>query len=268
MTEGRTDASEVVGALVRQIELFSRRLSPIVTRINQVVQEQEPALRAVSQGIIYFSSWARYSELLKSAGWLPHRAMLYRELDELNGDTEGIRQLIQHHYRDNWQGIREEIEAGLSDCDIDEESKATFVEALVAHENGLYRSVCRVLLPEIERLVRVELTANETGSLRVHEIIEGLVDDSSMSLGDLLLGDIYNHDLFGRMRDHLYKRVDDANRQEFESDPVPNRHAAIHGVVSYSSEQNSLNTIFMADYLFRLIAFAKNISTEETDDDD
>jgi hypothetical protein len=41
--------------------------------------------------------------------------------------------------------------------DIDDEAKASLVEALEAHQNGHYRAVCRPLLPEIERAARVEL---------------------------------------------------------------------------------------------------------------
>ncbi len=48
--------------------------------------------------------------------------------------------------------------------------------------------------------------------------------------------------------------------ERFAQDPVPNRHAAVHGLVSYSSMQNSLNTIFMADYIFQVISFLKNPS--------
>ena len=40
---------------------------------------------------------------------------------------------------------------------VDDEAKTTFGEALNAHEAGFYRSVCRVLMPEIERVSRVEL---------------------------------------------------------------------------------------------------------------
>jgi len=43
----------------------------------------------------------------------------------------------------------------------------------------------------------------------------------------------------------------DLDRQRFEQDPIPNRHAAVHGLVSYSSMQNSLNTILWRSIFFR-----------------
>ena len=60
----------------------------------------------------------------------------------------------------------------------------------------------------------------------------------------------------------LFSRVDEDDLQRVEQDPVPNRHAAMHGFVSYSSPQNSLNTIFVADYMFRLIGSFRNAQTE------
>ena len=38
-----------------------------------------------------------------------------------------------------------------------------------------------------------------------------------------------------------------------ETDPVPNRHAVIHGLISYSTAQNSINTLIMVDFMFHLI---------------
>ena len=249
----------------RQLDLISQNLVPVLTRINQVVREHEPVLRKIGRVLLDVALWNKCSELLKSAGWLPHRTMPYRAIGELGGDTERTTELVLRYYRENWQDIREYLESELSNCDINKESMATFVEALDAHENGLYRGVCRVLLPEIERLVRVELESNKIGTLRVNEILVDFVDDSDMSFGDMMLGDMYNVDLFKRFVSHVYEHVDAANRQDFADDPVPNRHAAVHGLVIYSTEQNSLNTIFMADYIFRLVAVVKSASTSETD---
>jgi hypothetical protein len=72
---------------------------------------------------------------------------------------------------------------------------------------------------------------------------------------------VYGLNLFRRLTKHLYENVrTEPDRQRFAQDPVPNRHAAVHGLVIYSSMQNSLNTIFMADYIFQVISFLKNRS--------
>ena len=52
----------------------------------------------------------------------------------------------------------------------------------------------------------------------------------------------------------LFQKVpSEEDRDRLKQDPVPNRHAAIHGLVVYSSPQNSLNAIFIADYIFRIV---------------
>ena len=49
----------------------------------------------------------------------------------------------------------------------------------------------------------------------------------------------------------------DTERKCFEQDPIPNRHAALHGLVIYSSMQNSLNSIFMTEFIFQVISALK-----------
>ena len=36
--------------------------------------------------------------------------------------------------------------------------------------------------------------------------------------------------------------------------PIPTRHAVAHGLVPYSSRQNSLNALFIADYVFAVVS--------------
>ena len=56
------------------------------------------------------------------------------------------------YYTDNWSEVRTQLETRMSSHEIDDEAKATFREALDAHEAGFYRSVSRVLFPEFERM--------------------------------------------------------------------------------------------------------------------
>lgn len=52
---------------------------------------------------------------------------------------------------------------------------------------------------------------------------------------------------------------DEEARQRLVRDPIPNRHAALHGLVVYSTRQNSLNVIFIGDYVFELISVLKEL---------
>ena len=80
---------------------------------------------------------------------------------------------------------------------------------------------------------------------------------------------LYELDIFGHLTKHLrdddesegskfvhgvFQRVgNEEDRERLKQNPVPNRHAALHGFVTYDSPQNSLNAIFIADYIFRII---------------
>ncbi|MCY4138622.1 MAG: hypothetical protein OXF56_10195 [Rhodobacteraceae bacterium] len=100
---------------------------------------------------------ARRAQVLDEAGWLPHHSMPFARMEECTLDVDAVRQFLCQHYDERWSDVCREIEARLADYNIDGEAKATFVEAMNAHGAGFFRSVCRVLMPEIERVSRVEL---------------------------------------------------------------------------------------------------------------
>ncbi|KTE19890.1 hypothetical protein ATE66_19795 [Sphingopyxis sp. H107] len=65
---------------------------------------------------------------------------------------------------------------------------------------------------------------------------------------------------------HLYEHVDnEGDIERCKNDPVPNRHAAIHGFVAYSTEHNSFNAIVMAETMLSLIADLKNAKNATED---
>ena len=221
--------------------------------------------------------WNVGSNVLGKAGWLPHYTTPFEDIAEWGEDEEAIRSHLLNYYKDNWQNVRLEIEAQLSNYKIDEEAKATFREALDAHEAGLYRCVCRLLFPEIERVFRVELFNNEIGPLSYKKLIKTLLDEKK-DLKDFVLEGFYNMTIFGHLtkgvREEAIRVISESDelifglftqvyteehRERLKRNPVPNRHAAIHGLVVYSSPQNSLNTIFIADYVFRIFSHARGL---------
>ena len=44
---------------------------------------------------------------------------------------------------------------------------------------------------------------------------------------------------------------------------VPNRHASIHGLVSYSTFKHSMNMIIMADYIFQILTSATKLTSSQ-----
>lgn len=190
---------------------------------------------------------------LERIGLLPHRSMPASLLAEPDDDV--LRSSLQQHYTENWERICENIRERVNSFDIDDEAKAVMGEALEAHRNGHYRSVCRLLLPEIERVARVELEGNRAGRVDMKKVMVNAALD--LPLSKTRLNGYFALLLFDHLAEHLYVHVDEKNRLQLEQDPVPNRHAAIHGIVVYRSFWNSLNVIFMTDFAFQLMAAVK-----------
>ncbi|MDE0103554.1 MAG: hypothetical protein OXN89_14355 [Bryobacterales bacterium] len=204
------------------------------------------------------------AQVLDDAGWLPHYSTPFDRVDECDGDVEALRELLWQHYQERWPEVRKGIESRLMRYEVDDEAKATFFEALAAHQAGLYRSVCRVLMLEIERVSRKELHGDAIGNFTRQKLLCDLA--AQLPISSVEPGGFYGLVLFKRLSEHLYQGVrDDEARQRFARDPIPNRHAAVHGLVVYSSKQNSLNVMFMADFVFQVIASLKRLKIEQAD---
>ena len=132
------------------------------------------------------------------------------------------------------------MESQLADYHIDDEARETFREALSAHEAGLYRCVCRVLFPEIERTIGA--------GFRSKRLLEELIGTGD--LADYAFRERFGYVFFGRLAKHVYQS---GKREDFERDPVPNRQAAIHGLVSYSTHKHSMNMLILTDFVFQIL---------------
>lgn len=217
--------------------------------------------RIAPQQIRLFEQFARADRrkaALERIGVLPHASTPFSILDREESD-DSVKAAIEQHYRDRWSEVRQGIVERCALLNVDEEAKAALTEALDAHGLGHYRSVCRLLLPEIERVARVELLGNEVGTVHVDKVIGEpaleLPIDETVPSGYLAVG------LYNRLTDHLYVKVAANNRGKFEQDSVPNRHAAIHGLIVYNSFWHSLNTIFMTDFAYQVVSAIKALGT-------
>ncbi|MBK1793343.1 hypothetical protein JHL21_02385 [Devosia sp. WQ 349] len=213
------------------------------------------------------------SKRIEASGWLPHYTTPFAEInDEMT--AEEISAVIAQHYRENWRDVESAFLGRLEASQLDEEANATFREALVSHRHGLYRSVPRTLFPEIERVACAELydgfrtyRKEDAKSGKSLELPITSLPDFAAAIGELPVGHVlttdYGYALYIKLEKHLYKAV----RRPDEiaaavADAVPNRHASLHGIVTYSTMQNSLNSLVMTDFIFHLIGHIKTLSTE------
>ena len=203
---------------------------------------------------------ARVAEEL---GWVVHRTLPTTVLEDASEDN--LDEAIMTHYKERWAEVRREIELATSGYLIDEDSKETMSQMLSAHESGLYRLVPVAMMVEIERAVRVHLYGQLVGR---HLDIKGKIVDEISELPisafqDITSGTIQHETL----ENHLYEHIDDdSDRSQFAENPIPNRHAAIHGLVPYSTEKSSLNSIFLADFVLQMITEIKKEKIAEVAD--
>ena len=252
-----------------------RMLTAIGNIVQQCVDTVPLLVEPVAHGLIVMSERYQIRKVLNAAGWLPHHTTPLSLVADCSHDVCAVRIKLNEYYAQNWSSVRKAIESQIAAYNVDEEAKATFREALDAHGYGLHRSVCRVLFPEIERVLRTELLERMTGHVPYEDFVKKLVDGKT--LDDVLPGGWFDFDYFGHLTAAIRQRSDDAfdegifglfqrvgegDLQRVRQDPVPNRHAAMHGFASYSSPQNSLNAIFVADYMFRLTGSFKNAQTD------
>ena len=203
---------------------------------------------------------ARVAEEL---GWVVHRTLPTTVLEDASEDN--LDEAIMTHYKERWAEVRREIELATSGYLIDEDSKETMSQILSAHEYGLYRLVPVAIMVEIERAARVHLYGKLVGR---HLDIKGKIVDE---IGELpisafqdITSGIIQHET---LENHLYEHIDDdGDRSQFAENPIPNRHAAIHGLVPYSTEKSSLNSIFLADFVLQMITEIKREKIAEIAD--
>lgn len=198
---------------------------------------------------------------IEAAGWLPHPTAPFEALADPDLADEAVAALLSAHYVEGWPTVRAALQAALAGYAIDDLAKSALEEAFDNHEAGRYRSVVALVFNEIERVARVELHGGGVGRMASLPRLRELAGETRP--GDHALGGGAALRLFRRLADHFYCQVntgDDVAR--LAADPVPNRHAAAHGLVVYDTVQNSLNMLIMADYVFQVISLAKSYAQE------
>ena len=218
-------------------------MEPILEGLNGLIEVTGPYIEKLVRH-------QRIERQFSNSGWLPYYSELIERVEEHKGDAISLDKMISAYYREHWAEIRKDIEGRMETYEIDGEAKETIQEVFSAHEAESYRSVCRTLFPEIERMIKRNYF-NDVGRIKTREMVR--------KLAELLTeGEIFSRQGFclvtiGRHVEHMYAQVDDDKRDRLEEHAIPNRHAALHGMVPYSTHKHSMNMMIMADYIFQML---------------
>lgn len=239
---------------------MQRLIDQLAAVTESIVQQLHPLARLLAEAtkpggelhsfVKGMALYAAISNVSEDSGWLPHQTVPFEQmLRDCRADRRRFSEMVSDYYENHGNVVLDSIVRRLAEYSIDDEARATMVEAVDAYNSGLHRCVCRVLLPEIERIVREELL----GVARVSTLRESEFHDflNKHHLEDFILTGPSDLVLFGRLSKHVFRYV--KSRHQVEQESTPNRHAATHGWLSYSSNKNSLNTIICADYVYRLV---------------
>ena len=259
-------AIDAVGKLNRSIALSFPAIDA-VGKLNRSIALSFPALTTFST--IRKDYYRLISDLIRrakvlttepgirqfeNAGWFPHGTFPTEVFDDSQSEAEIDRKVLAH-YRENWMAVQESIENELSGYLISEREKSVLRQALQAHRSGLYDLVSPTLFSEVEKVVRVHLHENKLGNIAVgREVANRIAELPISAFPDRFVGYV-GFDLWSRQ---LYANIQtNDQRERFSSLSIPNRHAVIHGLVDYQPEKNSLNSIFIASYVFQMITAIK-----------
>ena len=195
-----------------------------------------------------FKKYQTFVKSVNETGWLPYYSVPIHYVEECDGNIDLLENRLSNYYTTHWDEIRRDIESRLESYHVSEETRETFREALSVHEGKNYRCVSAALFSVIDNELRVHFCGDLTARITYPAIIEKL--NYHALQGDLIARQVNVWFVFDRLVNHVYKTVNDGNRKEYEQDFTPNRHAAVHGLVSYSTHKHSMNMIIMAGFHF------------------
>ena len=283
--EKSKSAESVALSLGKGLAALTRDPEPVLKRMEELAEQARPFIESVQslaaaaapfvQAAVLSVKRYDAAESLMARGWVPNSTTPFDLVEKSGDDETALRDALLAHYEDNWHEVRGKLEASVLSRDIDREAKDVFREALDAHERKLYRCVVRLLFPEFERLFRQALFDGKAGQILYRKIIEELTEKSGLDISHFMFAGIRVLPLFGYLADGmekphtssdpsngpspaytpgLYIGVNEKNIEHAKLSPIPTRHAVAHSLVIYSSAQNSLNAIFIADYVFSIIS--------------
>ena len=252
----------IVEAQSAAVAAWSRVDAPLIEALSRVRAAAAAAMP--SSAIMERLEWLRRErargDAMEAAGWMAHPSSPFHLLEA--GLSEGeLAAAIEDYYRQNRNEVASAMRARVDACSIDEEAKATFAEALAAHGAGMFRCAPRLLFPELERVARRELHGGAMDKMASQEGLQKAV--GSLTPMEMEWTGSTGLRFYRKLTEHMYQSMrDPAAVEGIRADPVPNRHAALHGYVSYAAANTSFNALASAEYLLMAISVIKEAGAD------
>jgi hypothetical protein len=258
-----------LAAIGADIEAASERwreamapLTAVGERFRRQMEAMQATLAPLAEQLKWIEDQERQCERLERAGWLPHKSSPFDMLKSNAIDDADVDSAVAEYYARNWPAVSATLRSEIDGCSLDDEARECFAEAVAAHGAGLYRCAPRLLFPEIERVARLELHGGELDRITNQDKLVQAI--GSLTPAEMASTGVTGLRFYKKLTEHLYRHLKDADRvAAAKADPVPNRHAAVHGIISYTSAKSSLNALLVADYLLQAISTIKRLARED-----
>lgn len=238
--------------LNKQIEGIRKSLTPILREIRNIGKVLEPLASAFSQHI-------EAKNALRDAGLLPHKTVPWELFDI--ADPNLFAEQVEGFYVDRWAQIETEMLSSIDKYSINEEAKAGFRDIMSCHRHGLHRAAVCTAFPVLEAEFRRKFELGPNVPATSLKELRNAVGTAPLSIA---MHRIETIDLIRTLDAHLFEQVKTPEAvARFLSDEVPNRHAAMHGLIEYGSLKNSLNAIILADHVLFMMSTLQDMVDEQ-----
>jgi hypothetical protein len=242
------DGIDRLTAIIRSIDVH-------VSPFKKIIEDFARALQPVASAL---GRYADARNVLRSSGLLPHITTPWYLYDADVPDV--FAHSVEAYYQENWNAIEADICSRVESYLISPEAKAGFHDSIACHRHGIYRAAVSVAFPVVEAEFRRKFAVQPGEAATSLKELREAIGSSPIGIA------MHRVETIGLMRildEHLFEQVTSLKAiDRFKSDDVPNRHAATHGLLEYTTHKNSLNAIIIADHALFMMNLLQEMSNE------
>jgi hypothetical protein len=256
--------------LLEKFQSDYTRLTVATEGLAAQIREHQPTINRIAQVFSeYFNRWEpvfakhQTNREILALGWLPHpfQTELHNEIAELTDLDEKL----SNFYENNLAAFEISLTKNLEKCGCDDILLSRVTYCFRSYRDGQFSQIPCALFPEIERYARENLyTENPFSNITSLRDVRDTISSLPLSYltAPVLERGFY---LFKIFDEHLYKSIKTTEQwKAARKIDIPNRHAALHGLVVYDSAKSSINTFIIFEYAILSIHALASLEDAET----
>lgn len=256
--------------LLEKIQSDYTRLAVATEGLAAQIREHQPTINRIAKIFSeYFNQWEpvfakhQANREILALGWLPHpfQTELHNEVVE----TTDLDEHLSEFYENNLAAFEISLTKNLEKCGCDDILLSRISYCFRSYRDGNFGQIPCALFPEIERYARENLyTENPFSNITSLREVRDTI--SSLPLPYLPAPVLERgYHLFKVFDEHLYTPIKTTEQwKAAQKSDIPNRHAALHGLVVYDNAKSSINTFIIFEYAILSIHALASLEEAET----